>query len=86
MFGGYGIYKEGLIAGIVVRDELYFKVDAASVKDYEVMGSEAFTYDVNGKTVKMSYWQVPLDIMEDEELLGRWFERSWLISHKSKKK
>lgn len=86
MFGGYGIYKDGIIAGIIIQDELYFKADKESATDYEAAGSRPFSYLSNGKMVKMSYWLVPLDIMEDEKLIGEWLERSWRISFEAKRK
>lgn len=84
MFGGYGIYKDGIIAGIIIQDELYFKADPESAKDYDALGSKPFTYDANGKTIKMSYWQVPPDIMENDKVLGAWLEHAWQISLKAK--
>lgn len=80
MFGGYGIYKEGIIVAIIIADELYFKVDDQSVKVYEAKGSKPFTYKANSKTITLSYRQVPLDVMEDEELLGEWLIKAWQIS------
>jgi len=44
MFGGYGIYKDGIIFGIIVDDELYFKVDDTNREEYEKMGSSPFVY------------------------------------------
>lgn len=34
MFGGYSVYKYGVIVAIIVDDELYFKVNEQSVYDY----------------------------------------------------
>jgi TfoX/Sxy family transcriptional regulator of competence genes len=35
-----------------------------------------FTYESKGRVVKMSYWKVPVDVIEDEELLKIWFDKS----------
>ena len=83
MFGGYGIYNCDIIVGIIAQDELYFKVDKESAKYYENAGSKPFTYDAKGKRISMSYWQVPIEIMEDEELLGVWLERALRASFKA---
>ncbi len=80
MFGGYGIYKCGIIIGIIVQNELYFKVDKESVKHYEDTGSKPFIYNSKGKKVRMSYWQVPLEIMADENLIGVCMESTWQAS------
>ena len=88
MFGGYGIYKDAIIVAIIVDDELYFKVDGQSVEAYRSKGSRPFCYKVRDKIISMSYWYVPLEIMEDEELLSNWLDRAYLVAlnAKSKKK
>ncbi|MCB9809143.1 TfoX/Sxy family protein [Candidatus Nomurabacteria bacterium] len=74
MFGGYGIYHEGIIFGLILDDELYFKVADHNRPDYEVRGSEPFTYTghKNRKPTVMQYWKVPEEIMEDPEMVEEW--------------
>ena len=69
MFGGYGIYKDHVIFAIIVDDELYFKVDHTNQSQYEHYESEAFTYQSKGKLAKMPYWKVPLEVMENDEMI-----------------
>ncbi len=86
MFGGFGLYKNGQIFGIIVDDEVYFKVGDANRKDYERKGSEPFTYKAKGnKRVTMSYWHLPAEILDDGEVLAEWVERSRQISGKNAK-
>ena len=81
MFGGWGIYKDGVIFGIIADDELYFKVDETNRKKYEAAGSKPFTYDTKKrKKIVMSYWEVPPDILEDRDEIVRWVEESCRIS------
>ncbi len=86
MFGGYGIYKDNIIIGIIVEDELYFKVDRTNQTQYEKLGVEPFIYESRGRKIKMSYWKVPLEILEDEERLHSWLDQSYSISLQAKKK
>ena len=44
MFGGFGLYKDGAIFGIIVEGELYFKVGESNRGDYEELNSRPFTY------------------------------------------
>ena len=84
MFGGHGIYREGVIFGIVVEDTLYFKVDETNRKDYEAAQSRPFTYQAKGrKKVSISYWEVPAEILDDREALAEWAEHSRQINCKS---
>jgi len=83
MFGGYGIYKNGIIFAIIAHDELYFKVDQSNIELYKNHGSEAFTFETKGRVSKMSYWKVPLLVMEDETQLMEWVNQSYNISLKN---
>ena len=85
MFGGYGIYKDKIIVAIVISDELYFKVDDQNKENYIQMKSEPFSYTSNGKRVAMSYWKVPIDVLEDSDLLKIWLEKSYDASIRKKK-
>lgn len=81
MFGGYGLYKDGVIFGIIVEDELYFKVGGSNKKDYESAGSEPFTYTAKGRSkVTMSYWKVPETILDDAAEVARWAAKSYRIN------
>ncbi|MDE3017107.1 MAG: TfoX/Sxy family protein [Pseudomonadota bacterium] len=86
MFGGYGMYRQGQIFAILVDDTLYFKVDDQTQADYEATGSEPFTYEAKGKHVAMSYWQVPLDALDDPDMLLSWAEKAYQAARRSKNK
>ena len=94
MFGGFGVYKEDTIVGIVVDDELYLKVDESNKSEYEAMGSTPFVYEKkDGKKMTMSYWKIPGEVLEDrarlEKLVSDAYEinrtRSLRLKHKKKK-
>ena len=80
MFGGYGIYKNGIIFGIIIDDILYLKVDVTNQKEYEKYGSSPFSYRNKGKEIKMSYWEVPEEILENREKITDWAEESYRIN------
>lgn len=87
MFGGYGVYKDGVIFGIIVDSELYLKVDESNKVEYEKLGSAPFVYEAKGgKKVMMSYWKVPAEMLEDPEELARLAEQSYLINKNREKK
>lgn len=85
MFGGYGIYKNGVIVAFIAYDELYFKVDKSNKSQYEDFDSEPFIYEAKGKKTTMSYWKVPMEILENEDKIGIWLDQSYEISLKTKK-
>ncbi len=86
MFGGYGLYCNKIIFAIIVDDELYFKADTDLGKEYESVGSFPFTYQKDEKRVALSYWYVSIDIIEDEDSLKKWFDKSFELAKSSKKR
>lgn len=77
MFGGHGVYHQGLMFGLVADDTLYLKVDAASLPLFEREGLPPFVYsDRNGRTATMSYRQAPDEIFDDRELAALWARRA----------
>ena len=83
MFGGYSLYKNGVIFALIADDALYFKVDDTNRKNFEARGSAPFTYESRGKCVTMSsYWEVPAEILDDREAIALWAEKSYQITRK----
>jgi DNA transformation protein len=71
MFGGVGLYSADCFFGIVAADELFFKVDHTNRAAYEAAGSEPFR-PVVARPVSMSYWRVPIEVLEDTGELATW--------------
>ena len=71
MFGGKGIYHQGLIVALVVQDELLLKADQESAPALIAAGSTQWTYDgrKNGKTVALPYWSVPDEAHDVPEIM-----------------
>ncbi len=84
MFGGYGVYCNGVMFAIIADNELYFKTDKLLSKDFESQDSYPFTYKARGKTIALSYYQVPIDMIEDEEKLRLYFDKSYTIAKNKK--
>jgi DNA transformation protein len=73
MFGGKGIYHQGLIIAIELHDELMLKADAASAPEFAAAGARQWSYEgKKGKRVMMPYWTIPEDAFEDRDLMSRW--------------
>ncbi len=72
MFGGVGLYLEGLFIALIDDDTLYFKADDSTRARYEKAGSKPFCPFPDRPDQAMGYWQVPADVLEDREELARW--------------
>src|SRR5256885_13587818 len=58
MFSGAGLYCDGLIFALILREVLYFKVDDGNRGAFEAEGLEPFTYEAGGRTVRVgAYWR-----------------------------
>jgi DNA transformation protein len=71
MFGGIGLYSGERFFAIVAADELFFKVDDTNRAAYEAADSAPFRPVVD-RPVSMSYWRVPIEVLEDPAELGVW--------------
>lgn len=84
MFGGFGMYKDGIIFGLIVENQLYFKVDETTMEKYKKLGGKPFEYEMRGKVSAMPYWLVPETILDNVEELRMWVEEAAEISLKAK--
>ncbi len=83
MFGGWGLYNDGIIFGIIAEGELYFKVGDSNRTLFEKMNSHPFVNSKSGgKSVTMSYWLVPEEVMEDQERLVDLMKKSIGVAEK----
>ncbi|MCC1495501.1 TfoX/Sxy family protein [Alcanivorax sp. 1008] len=85
MFGGSGIYHQGLMFGLVSDDILYLKADAENVSYFQEQGLGPFEYNKQGKVMKISYYQAPDEIMDDREQAAIWAQRSFAAALRGKK-
>ncbi|MBK8394657.1 MAG: TfoX/Sxy family protein [Leptospiraceae bacterium] len=77
MFGGHGIYSGDLMFGLVADGVLYLKVGESNIKDYIQANMKPFSYEAkNGKPISMSYWRLPLDILESNDDLPKWINKA----------
>lgn len=87
MFGGAGVYADGVMFAILVDDVLYLKADEASQRSFEAEGMGPFTYRPAGKgPVAMRYWEVPPRLLEEPEELASWAREAHRIARASKTK
>ena len=90
MFGGGGIYREGLMFALVFDGAIFLRVDATSIPDFEREGSRPFVYTrakSPGKIgrASLSYWRLPERLYDDPEELAVWAKRAHAIAqHKTR--
>lgn len=81
MFGGYGLYLDGMIFAIIVQDRLYFKTDAETRPRFVRTGSKPFSYVRAGeKAVSLSYYEAPPRTMNSARAIMPWMELATLAA------
>jgi DNA transformation protein len=72
MFGGLGVYLDGLMFAIVSEDTLYLKADEMNRVEFEQAGCEIFGYARKGKRTTLGFFRAPEEAMESPELMLPW--------------
>jgi DNA transformation protein and related proteins len=72
MFGGSGIYAEGLCFAIEADGEVFLKTDPLSRADFSAADSAPFAYVAKGKSRPTSYWSLPAIAHDEADELRRW--------------
>ncbi len=77
MFGGAGLYLEGVIFGLVIDGVIYLKCDAEIEPLFRAAGSRPFVYDKQGKAITVAYWSLPSEALDDSDALKLWADRAF---------
>ncbi|MBN9045879.1 MAG: TfoX/Sxy family protein [Rhizobiales bacterium] len=87
MFGGKGIYRDGVIFALVVRDELLFKADTQTIPLFIDAGSTQWTYagQKSREPVAMPYWRVPGEAFDDPDVMAEWARLAYQAALRSEK-
>ena len=73
MFGGAGIFVDGLMIGLVSGGLIFLKADAETIPAFEAEGQGPFTYATkNGEQKLTSYWRMPDRLYDDIDELAHW--------------
>jgi DNA transformation protein and related proteins len=79
MFGGYGLYADGLFFALIAYDELYLKVDDSNRAEFEQRGCKPFA-PFPDRPVSLSYYNVPADVLDDSDELVRWARAAFSVA------
>jgi len=83
MFGGGGLFMDGRMFALIADDVLYFKVDAGNAPEYDRYRAPAFTYQRGGKLHSLSYREVPVDILDNDEYLCVWATHAQQVARRA---
>jgi DNA transformation protein len=89
MFSGAGIFRDGLMFGLIIRDVIYLKVDETNAAEFEREGGTPFTYTRGRKSGHPSqhalpYWRLPERLYDDPDELAVWAERAFAVAERKR--
>lgn len=82
MFGGLTFFSEGLAFALIAEDRLYFKVDDSNRQNFEAEGMGPFL-PFGDPAKPMAYYEVPAELLEDEERLAPWVHKAVQVAHRT---
>ena len=78
MFGGAGLFRDGIMFALVAGDALYLKVDDRNRSDFETAGMTPFSYERRGKTAALkSYYEVRPELPDDADDFAVWARKAF---------
>lgn len=88
MFGGAGLYADGVIFAILIRDEIFLKADDALGAELEAAGGARWVYQSSKRDtpVSMPYWRLPEDAYDDADAAAAWARKALEVARTAPKK
>lgn len=83
MFGGVALYQEELAFAMLMNDEVYLKVDDFTENKFKKAGSIQLKPFENNAVV-LSFYSLPSEVLEDENLFKEWSKEAFEVQKKSK--
>lgn len=72
MFGGHGLYLDGLMFALLADGRCFIKVDAETLPVFEAERCLPFVFEAKGRRVALTYREAPLEALDRPEVAVRW--------------
>lgn len=80
MFGGIGLYSQGLFFGLIDDDTVFLKTDDGNIDEYRARGMPRFMPFPDRPQTALGYHQAPADVIEDGETFLAWARASVAVA------
>jgi DNA transformation protein len=79
MFGGKGIYFDGVIIALELDGEILLKADKVTAPAFEAAGAKQWIYrgHQNRKPTIMPYWTIPESAVDDPDEMAVWARKAY---------
>ncbi len=85
MFGGLGVFKDGLMFACVVDGTLCLKADEKTAAAFENEGCEQWSYQSRDRKMAMPYWQAPERLFDEPDEFADWARTAFAVAVRTKK-
>ena len=85
LFGGVGLYSDGVVFALGAFDEIWIKADAESQPLFEQAGSRPFRYRGKNRDVQLPYWSLPDQALDDPDEALKWARLGLMVSLRAPK-
>ena len=81
MFGAEGLFRDGLMFGIVYEERIYFKTSEESRQPFIAEGTNPLYYRFkNAEGVLTSYYELPDRLYDDPDELADWARAAFAVA------
>jgi len=82
MFGGAGVYADGVMFALLADETIFLKTDAELRAALASEGCEPFLWirPSDGKAIDMGYVGLPVDALDNAEEASRWGRRALAVA------
>jgi len=86
MFGGIGLYVDGIFFAVIDDDRLYFKSDETTAEAYDALKADVWVIPSKDGPSVMPYREVPAAILGDPGRLADWIDSAKAVAERKKSK
>ncbi len=84
MFSGAGLFAEGVMFALRIRDDIFLKSDAETIPALQAEGSRPFAYETKKrKVVVNSLWRLPDRLLDDPDDLANFAREALKAAHRA---
>ena len=80
MFGGHGVFADGMMFAIEQSGELYLKADDLTIPKLAAENSEPFVYKAKGREIALSYWKLPERLYDEPDEFTVWARKAFAVA------
>ena len=84
MFGGEGLFRDGLMFGLVDDERIFLKTDDVTRPRFIAEGCGPFTFQMKkGEGILTSYYELPDRLYDDPDELAEWARAAFAVALQS---